>query len=362
MKENHGEAKGRDIRDNKTKTLVKSQPAQLNLFQTFLPQDDKYSNTIELYDAIPKYFANKRQMVELREGPEGREIYLPTLEREFKHKDILYTVTITPARVKDRKDKEAEYYPSVQEELVEEALRKLACDRLNGVYIGPLAGVQFTMHELREELRIHGHSMALDELKRSLLICTGTRLYVEKKGGEGEVLLNSSIFPTVMISNRKDWRADPRNTYCYVQFNPLVTASIEAMTYRQFDYETLMSYEKQLSRWLHKTLYHNYVNASLLNNYNYLLSSVKRNSGLLNNQRISQDIKYLEETLEELEKKGVLWGFDKEERRGKYNRIDDVLYKLKPSVHFTNEMKSANVRINEVQKKSPIRLPGHSRL
>ena len=82
--------------------------------------------------------------------------------------------------------------------------------------------------------------MALDELKRSLLICTGAQaFYVEKKGRGRGGHANSSIFPTVMISNRKDWKADPRNTYCYVQFNPLVTASIEAMTYRQFDYETL---------------------------------------------------------------------------------------------------------------------------
>ena len=42
-----------------------------------------------------------------------------------------------------------------------------------------------------------------------------------------------------------------------------------------------MSYEKQLSRWLHKRLYHNYVNASLLNTYQFLLSSVKRDSGLI---------------------------------------------------------------------------------
>ena len=357
-KTTHGEAKGRDIHDRKERTLAKSQPAQLSLFQTFLPQDDKYSNTIEFYDAIPKYFTNKRQMAEMREGPEGREVYLPTLERKFKHQDALHTLTIKPARAKDRNGTEVEYYPSEQEELVEEALRKLACDRLNGVYLGPGAGVQFAMHELREELRKRGHSMALDELKRSLLICRSAGLLIEKKGEE-EAILDSSIFPTVMISNRKNWKSDPKNARCYVQFNPLVTASIEALTYRQFDYETLMGYERQLSRWLHKKLYHNYVNASLLNTYHFLLSSVKRDSGLLNNQRISQDIKYLEEALDELDKKGIIWGFKKEVRRGKHNRIDDVLYNISPSSKFTNDMKTANTRINELQKKSPVRLLGH---
>ena len=124
----------------------------------------------------------------MREGPEGREIYLPTLEREFKHQDVTYILKIKPARAEDRHGNEVEYYPSEQEEIVEEALRKLACDRLNGVYLGPGAGVQFTMYELREELRKRGHAMSHDELQRSLLICRSAGLHIEKKGGEKEVI------------------------------------------------------------------------------------------------------------------------------------------------------------------------------
>lgn len=360
QKTTHGEARGRDIHDGKERALAKQQPTQLSLFQTFLPQDDKYSNTIEFYDAIPKYYTNKRQMVEMREGPEGREIYLPTLEREFKHQGVTYTLEINPARVRDTDGTLKEYYPSEQEELVEEALRKLSCDCLNGVYLGPGAGVQFTMYELREELRKAGHAMSHTQLQRSLLICRSAGLLIKKKGDEKEVLLDSSIFPTVMISSRREWQSDPKNARCYVQFNPLVTASIEALTFRQFDYETLMSYNYQLSRWFHKRLYHNYVNAGLLNPYHILLSSVKRDSGLLNNARVSQDIKYLERTFEELSEKSIIYGFTKEIRRGPQNRIDDVLYTLTPSINFVGEMKKANKRLSDIQTKFPIRLPGHS--
>jgi hypothetical protein len=354
-----GEAQGRDIHDGKERKFAKLRPSQLSLFQKFLPEDDRYSNTIEFYDAIPKYFTNKRQIAELREGPEGREIYLPTLEREFKHQNITYTLEINPARVRDNDGVLKEYYPSEQEEIVEEALRKIACDRLNGLYLGNSAGVQFTMYELREELSKRGHAMSHTQLRRSLLICRSTGLCIKKKGGEKEVILDSSIFPTVMISSRRDWMASPKNTYCYVQFNPLVTASIEALNYRQFDYETLMSYNHQLSRWLHKRLYHNYTNAGMLNRYSILLSTVKRDSGLLNNVRISQDIKYLERALEELSEKNVIYNFDKEERRGKKNRINDVLYTLMPAMNFVSEMKKANKRSSNIQATSPLRLPGN---
>jgi hypothetical protein len=347
-----GEARGRDIQDGKERTLDKWYPGQLSLFQTFLPSSDKYSNTIELYDAIPK-FSTKRLMSKKRIGPEGQEVFLPTLEREFKYKDTTYILKMKPARTTNKKKEEIEYYPSEREELVEEALRKIACDPLNGAYIGLLAGVQFTMYELREELRKRGHSISLDDLKRSLLICRSVGLSITERGGD-ETIMDSSIFPLVVISSRKNWRADPKGSRCFVQFNPLVTASIEALTFRQFDYETLMSYKMQLSRWLHKRLYHNYINAGMLNTYHFRLSSVKRDSSLLNNERISQDIKYLERSLEELAEKNVIWGFDKEVRRGgRNNRIADVLYTLKASMDFIKEMKAANAHHADIQKKLP---------
>jgi hypothetical protein len=358
-KTTHGEARGRDIHDGKERKFAKQQPAQLSLFQTFLPEEDRYSNTIEFYDAVPKYFTNKRQMVDMREGPEGREIYLPTLERVFRHQDVTYRLEINPARVRDGDGIIKEYYPSEQEEIVEEALRKIASDRLSGVYLGNSAGVQFTMYELRKELLKRGHAMSHAQLQRSLLICRSAGLRIERKDGEKEVMLDSSIFPTVMISNRKDWRTDPKNARCYVQFNPLVTASIEAMTYRQFDYETLMSYKHQLSRWFHKRLYHNYVNAGILNSYNILLSTVKRDSGLLNNNRTNKDIQYLERTFAELAEKNVIYGFEKEERRGRQNRIDDVLYTLMPTMNFVSEMKRANKRASDLKSTSPRRLLAH---
>jgi len=71
---------------------------------------------------------------------------------------------------------------------------------------------------------------------------------------------------------------------------------------------------------------------------------------------------YLEQTLEELNKKNIIYGFQKEIRRGKYNRIDDVLYKLMPSIEFTNEMKKANKRAADIHTKFPVRLPAHRKL
>lgn len=122
---------GQDI-NGKPVAVVKSQPKQLSLFQTFLPRDgEQYSNTIELYDAIPKYFPSRQKMESIREG--GK--YLPTLTRSFRHRNQEYIAKIIPARVQKKDGTEKDYYPGHRESLVEEALRKIASKQLGGVYL-----------------------------------------------------------------------------------------------------------------------------------------------------------------------------------------------------------------------------------
>jgi hypothetical protein len=289
-------------------------------------------------------------MASKREGPEGQAKYLPTLERAFRYTDRatgeegLYVVEITPARVKDRHGNEKEYYPSGQEELVEEALRKIACDRLNGIYLNNSAGVQFTMYELRQELKRRGHEMQLLELIRALTVCRRASIVIRKKSDKGEVYMDSAIFPTLIIARRKEWEANVKGTQCYVEFNPLVTRSINKLTYRQFDYVTFMQYRHQLSRWFHKRLFHNFTNADMLHPYSILLTTIVRDSGLVNSQRVNDRVKVVERALGELTEREMIYGFEKAERRGRRNRLQDILYTLRPSMEFIAEMKRANKR------------------
>ena len=265
--------RGKDL-EGKTQTLVKTLPQQLQLFQMFLPDDDeRYSNTIELYDAIPKYFTNPRAMEGMRQ--DGK--YLPELERSFRHRHETYRVTIYPARVKEQTGQVKEYYPGPREELVEDALRKIACEHMNGVYLNDKAGVQFTLYELKQELKAHGHQIHHNMLMMSLAICRRTTLHLSTE--DGGVVLDSSIFPELLLATRKDWLESPKETRCYVQFNLLVTQCLHQLSYRQFDYGTAMTYTHRLSRWLHKRLAHNYTQAGLLHPYTIRLSTILRDSG-----------------------------------------------------------------------------------
>ena len=161
---------------------------------------------------------------------------------------------------------------------------------------------------------------------------------------DGKAVIQAPIFPTLLIANRQDWLAAPKDTKCYVQFNPLVTACINHLTYRQFNYILYMEYTHRLSRWLYKRLAHNYVQASLIHPYTIKLSTILRDSGTHQSERGANNLREVKKALEELHKKRVLMQYKTEILRGKYNRLVDAKYTLYPDMDFITEVKRANNR------------------
>lgn len=326
--------------EGETVTLATHRPFELSLFQRFHPECDKYSNSIELYDAFPKYFASPKQMAQLRHSGQ----FLSTLQRSFKHRGATYTLELTPARLKRKDGTEIESYPTAREQIVEEALRKIACDPLQGVYLNQVAGVQFTLYQLRQELARTGHSINYPDLIESLTICRRAGLTVKHE--DGQTVLDSAIFPELLITSRRAWEENPRTTRCYVQFNGLVTQNLKAITYRQFDYETFMEHRKMLTRWFHKRLSHNFVNATIKNEFTIRTSTVVRDSQLIGgDQEVRWQIREVERSLQELQENGVLLGF-RTEKDWQGKRILDAKHHLRPSPQFTEEMIQANKRRN----------------
>jgi hypothetical protein len=165
---------------------------QLLLFKTFLcnthEERDKLSNTIELWDGVPKYFISRKEMNNLR-----KEGFLPTLERDFQYNKRTLTVKIRPARLTDEVGKDKEFYPSAREELVEDALRKIAVEQNHGFFqahpepTDRRSGVVFSLYMLRRELKRRGHSLSYQEVMEALDIMSSA--VVELSTADGHSLI-----------------------------------------------------------------------------------------------------------------------------------------------------------------------------
>lgn len=311
----------------------RSKPLQLTLFEMLLPSEREFSNTVELYDFIPKYHWGKVQRINNK--------FLDSLEREFECRGVKYKVKIRPASVEDRNGVERYYYPSKREELVEDALRKFVAEG-QGVFLDEQAGVTFSLYQLQEELKRNGHSYSKDQIKDALLICARTNMTVTNETGNS--VLVSNLFETLGLQTRDDWKDQDNKSRAFVRFNTLVTKSITSRTFRQLNYEKVMSYKNVIARQLHKRMSHNYVQASFTNPYNFLLSTVIRDFGLTQYAQLRDNLRDVQIALDEMIEKKVLLSYKVEKviENSKRAKLLDAKFLLTPDPSFINEIIGAN--------------------
>jgi hypothetical protein len=330
------------------KELEKTEPHQVALFQHFMPKEEKYSNTIDLYDLMPKY-ASTETMKALRVNG----IYLPVRHLTFKYRlpdeknYENYKISIAPARIFDNTGKEKEYYPSMREEMIEEALRKIASKKESGSFLDGQAGVSFTLKELWAELKSQGHDYHLDSIKEGLEVCNRCTLIVQDK--DDNTMMGSPILPTLLIANRKDWLNNPNDAKCYAQFNIFVTHSVKNITYRQYDYHKFMKLKSGLARWLYKRMAHNYTGANYDSPYNILASTIIDNSHLVNYTRFRNNIAAIDAAIKELIDHKIVLDVKKKDILGLRKKVVDVKYTLLPALDFVHNTTLANARKKHLQ-------------
>ncbi len=331
---------------------------QMELFTDFFG-DGEYSNTADLWDSVPKHCVTARKQSAMRDQ-NGR---LPVFEHTFEHAGVLCRMELLPALIKEEGRGHRDYYPSTDEELIEEVLRKFFADQRFGIHdvFESESWVRFTLSMVRSELKARGKTRSMNEIKRSLDIMTlsNVRLYA---AGNPDPLYTGSIFSDVTRVTRQMYEEDGKAMWI-ARLPALVSKSVNDHTYRQFNYGILMSLRSPFARYLHKRLSRRYTNASMLHPHGLLLSTMQRDSGLLPHEKMHVNVKTVETALDELKEADVLMSWKKEERRGPRNRLEDVLYTMTGSSTFNTEMKKMNERHRQINTELAQKglLPGQKR-
>jgi hypothetical protein len=323
---------------------ITSKPKQLLLFE-FTHLDalrkhqinaDTRSHTIALYDFMPKYFWGKLQEKRVN------GVFLTPEKRDFAYSGINYKLVISPASIEEPDGSFKHYFPGEREELVEDALRKIATEG-SGLFIDDQAGVAFTIYQLQAELKKRGHTFSYDELKQALMICNATHLKLVT--ADGHAVLASTIFETVGMRTFEEWKGTGQKTKCFVRFNSLVTQSIRDHTYRLLNYEKAMTYKSVIARQLHKRLSHHFIYASAMKPpYNILLSTIIRDCGLKFYKQLRDNLRDVKKALDEMKEKGVIFDYRVEKTLDAKNRnkLLDAKFFIIASHSLCSEMIQAN--------------------
>lgn len=328
--------------DNKVKRFEDykpSEPRQLELFLHDNLDERKYSNTIELYDALPKYFVTTKE----RTLPEA-------IERLFEFRGKLYELTIKPAVIKSSSGCFMKCYPGEREEIIEDVLRKFACEQ-KFPFLDDIPSVRFGIRQLRKHLKTIKHNFSHTEIVQALEICVGTTLKI--RALDGSESYHTHMFQSLYLATQEETRTTGSEGKNFIRLNELVANSIRRNNFRRLNYECLMSFKNSLARRLYKRLSHLYTYADGLepeNTYSLLLSTILRDFGLRERTRIRDNIRIIKKALDELKEKGVIADYMTEKASNPQTE-GDVKFILKSGYWFGSDMKGANQRQKENQIK-----------
>lgn len=323
---------------------------QIALFQGLLckteAERDSLSNVFDLWDSIPRYVVSRQQQDKWRKAGTFPLLY----EVPFHYRGRELMATIQPAVVKDKDGVARVYFPSANEELIEDVLRKIAAEQNNGYYDPKLqrSGVVFTLHMVRKELEKRGHGRTYKEINLSLEIMARSVIITSMVDGKEGEFTSNSLYLNNLFRVTKGRLAEDREAKWFADFHPFASRALDELTYRQFNYVRLMSHKSQLARWLNKVLSLKYLNASFLHPFEMRLSTIIRDSGLLNGYgRFRAAVEAVDSTFAELQTcQPPLLGSKPEKKllEGKRGKILDVVYTLRPSREFMMEVKAASKR------------------
>lgn len=327
------------------------QTLQYDLFTDFYhtASSKDISNSIEIWDSIPKYFMPQKEQAKIR----AENGTLEPLERSFQvNSDSDCSVMIEPAYV--RVDgKLIAFYPSEREELIEKVLRKFFEDSSYGVFEKDKqdSWVFFSKNMIRKELKKMGHTASDAQIDHSITVLSKASITIYVNGKE--VYINTIIDNLIKV-DREAYEKDGLARWA-CKLPSLISSAMENGEYRQFTYSIGMSLKTQLARHIHTTLSHRYIHASLNNHYDIWLTTIKDNSGLLDTGSKQDQIKKVIRALDELLKLDVITKWEqkvlKENPDRKSSKIKNVRFRVYASLSFINQMRASNKKIKDVKNK-----------
>jgi hypothetical protein len=321
------------------KAPIKS--VQYDLFTSFLTNDDgAVSNALEVWDGIPKYFLTPKQQEKLRSDEGLAKPY----DWEYICQDKPCKVRIQPALIEMNDGSYKAFFPSVTEELVEEALKKIFTDQQFGMHdpASTESWVKFTLSMIHRELKGRGRERNRKEIKHAIAVLSRCILMLYQDGKE---IYSGAILSDLVTVNRDEYIADSESMHA-ARLPVFVSRGINAMQYRQFNYARLMDCDNQLTRWLYKRLVHRYRHASMLDTYHFLYSDVKQSSGLLQQGTEQRNRGKLKASVDELQVEGVVFSYTTENiKQGR--KIKDEKYTVTATPKFMREQKASNKRAKE---------------
>ena len=316
-----------------------TQNVQFELFTQFLTNNEEgVSNTVELWERIPKFFFTAAKVKKLRNSDGSAKPY--TLN--FSYKNVPCKVEIHPALIASGDNDFTACFPGVTEELVEEVIKKIFANQSHGIHdpVKNESWVKFSLAMIHKELKKNGRERNLSEIKKAIDIMSKTLIVLYQNDEEK---WRGTILQDLMTVDRKKYLENSSAQHA-ARLPVFITNAVNKLEYRQFNYERYMLCDEQLARWIYKQLINRFVQAEVMMPYKLLFSNIKRDSGYLQQSTDNNNRKKVIHAFKELCENNIIDSYEiKEKKAGR--KIIDVTYIIYPTESFSKEQRAANKRL-----------------
>lgn len=346
-----------DIKKKPVNEAVKKPPSQPiksiqhDLFSDFLANDiSEISNTVDLWERIPKYFLSPQEQKRLRPETGQPDPYTQEYILRGRNGELLpYKVRIQPALIEQPEGGFIAFFPTKAEEVIEEILKKIFTEQNLGIHDvkNRESWVKFSYSMINKELRKNKCSRTHQQIKHSLEVMSKCNLTVFE--GDEEIYSNPIINNYIKVDRQK--YLNNTKALHVAQLSVFISHAVNTLQYRQFNLKRLTACKEQLSGWILKRLIARFTYASLTTTHDLYYSSIKAASLLLRAKKESDNRTKVLTALNELKANGTIYSYEIEEKR-EGRKIVDIKYRITPSSEFSSEQKAANKRANIIKQKA----------
>lgn len=335
----------------KTPPSLPIKSIQMDLFSQFLTNDEsEVSNTVDLWERIPKYFLSPQEQQRLRTTEGLAKPYtLKYVLRDHNGQVLPHKVVIQPALIEQPSGEYKAFFPTRSEEIIEEVLKKIFTEQKLGIHDPKNAEswVKFSYSMIRRELEHRSCGKTYTEIKHSLEVMSKCILTVYENKKE---IYTGAILQDYCSVDRKQYLDDTKALHV-ARLSVFISHAVNTLKFRQYNYKRLMDCKEQLSRWLLRRLINRFTYASLTSSHNFMYSTIKAESGLLRTKREVDNRLKVIAALDELKEAGAIFNCIVEEK-WEGRKIVDVKYTVTPTHKFSTEQKAANKREQITEEKA----------
>lgn len=295
--------------------------------------NERTVNQIALYDLAPRFV----QYTSAEDRMQGA--YLRMVEKDFVFGDQKFRLTLRPARIRSNDGVERDEFPSEREQIVEQVIRRIAMkpNRLEFADSKRRSvRVTFTLYEIQRDLIKSGRTLGIAEIREAIEILHFCN--IEITSAEGKAVVSAPAFPFRVVNGRDTSNIVGDEERTHVQLNPLVSAAILDLTFRQVSYDTIMKIRDPVSRWVYRRLVQEHVTRGEKRRSIINASTIARDSGLVQYARWRQALTRISRAVNDLVGVGVLDSVAQETIK-ESRKISDIQFVMTPSESFRNDLR-----------------------